>query len=247
MRLDTWKSRYEKIKDLTLKIKQYLVQSTVRVLGPAEWQARSGLDPTSVDYDNLPVRVLVDLALVLTNDPTEAALVTNLFLNRLQKAIELRKYQSAEYAPQTDDDAEYKQKYVSHMHFVGQLANIRQLVLAGIRTHYIPGRWPEPEPSQAKAPSFERLSVEGWSSGSDSDRPSSSPAFNRSTHPGSHSKSHGQQNSASTKDFMTDFIVPPRIPIRVQGVRWRIMGHIPWRHNFFIATRAHHERHLPSH
>jgi hypothetical protein len=206
MRLDTWKSRYEEIKDLTLKIKQYLVRSTVRVLGPVSWQARSGLDLTTVDYDNLPVRVLVDLAFVLTNDPTEAALVSNLFLNRLQKAIELRKYQSAEYAPQTDDDVEYKQKYISHMPFVGQLAAIHQLVLAGTRTHYIPGRLPEPKTSRAKDQSFEGLPVEGWSSESESDRPSSSPGSNRSTRPGSHSKSHRQQTSASAGDFMTDFL-----------------------------------------
>jgi hypothetical protein len=235
MRLDTWKSRYEEIKDLTFKIKQYLVRSTVRVLGPVAWQARSGLDLTTVDYDNLPVRVLVDLAFVLTNDPTEAALVSNLFLNRLQKVIELRKYQSAEYAPQTDDDVEYKQKY------------IRQLVLAGIRTHYIPGRLPEPKTSRAKDQSFEGLPVEGWSSESESDRPSSSPGSNRSTRPGSHSKSHRQQTSASAGDFMTDFLSRLGSLFAFKGVRQRILGHIPWQHVFFIATKGEHEYHLSSH
>jgi hypothetical protein len=47
-----------------------------------------------------------------------------MFLDRLDEAIELRKYQSAQYAPSNNDDEEYKTRYDNHLHFIQELAQV---------------------------------------------------------------------------------------------------------------------------
>jgi hypothetical protein len=138
MRLETWQSRYERIKDLTFRIRKHLAETTVKILGSTQWWTPFGQDPANIDYNSLSARTIVELAIVIANDPTEGPLVSNLFLNRLRDAIELRKYQSDQYTTRSTDEIWYKQEYLSHLNFVEELQRAKWTLLAGIRVHYLP-------------------------------------------------------------------------------------------------------------
>jgi hypothetical protein len=94
--LDSWKSRYEHIKENTVQIKRYLVRESTQSVGAREWQLRLRKDPNNIDYDDVyavSVQNMVEMASILAEDPVRGALVSNAFLNRLAEAIELRRYQ----------------------------------------------------------------------------------------------------------------------------------------------------------
>lgn len=84
------------------------------------------------------------MAGILANDPTEGALVSRTFLENLNAAIDLRRYQNERHIPQTGDDTQYKKDFDTHMHFIKELEQVRINVLAGIRVHHIPGNVFEP-------------------------------------------------------------------------------------------------------
>lgn len=75
----------------------------LKILGKRQWQTTVGQDPYNIDYDALSANKLVELAMIMANDPIKAPLWCNIFLGRLRDAIDLRKYKSAEYAQNTND------------------------------------------------------------------------------------------------------------------------------------------------
>ena len=51
--LSTWKSCYERSKEVTLDVKKYLVEDSAEVLGRDRWQARFVLDIAKINYDSV--------------------------------------------------------------------------------------------------------------------------------------------------------------------------------------------------
>jgi hypothetical protein len=89
--LDRWKARYEHIEADAVQIKRYLVTESTQILEASDWQIRFRKDPNNIDYDETSVQNMVDIVSILADDPIRGVIVSNVFLGRLEEAIELRR------------------------------------------------------------------------------------------------------------------------------------------------------------
>jgi hypothetical protein len=161
MPLATWKSRYQKAKHYTHKVKRYLAHSSAQAIGSSAWQERFGRDPYTCDYNTITARELVTFAEIAANNHKKAPYVCKMFLEHLDEAIDLREYQNEKHKPCDKDEEDYKQRFLTHLFFIDQLRTVRTWARVLMNLQRISFTKNESTPSKRLLPSFQLLSVGG--------------------------------------------------------------------------------------